>query len=399
MTKTLEQSGLVPKLRFPEFRGDGAWDKGPLSKLAIPVKERAVNVDDKDVLTLSVEHGLVRQTEYFGKQIAGSNLERYLKIRKNDFVYNDRVTSASKYGTIKRLKTYGIGAVSPIYKCFRFQKAEVPHFWECYFEADAHEKSLGEHVNEGARAGRFNISVTIFLSISVHYPSKTEQQKIAECLGSLDDLIAAHRAKLAALQDHKKGLLQKLFPGEGQTTPELRFPGFEGEWKERKFESLCQSISSGKDKRDPDGEYCLYGSTGIIGKTSHASYCGQRLLIARVGANAGFLSKADGEYGVTDNTLVITLSSSTHFNFIFHYIGSININELIFGSGQPLITGSILKNLKLFLPNIEEQQKIADCLSALDDQISAQSDQIAALQEHKQGLMQQLFPNLEAVSA
>ena len=91
---------------------------------------------------------------------------------------------------------YPTGAVSPIYKCFRFGAKENPVFWEHYFDAGAHETELSEFVNEGARAGRFNISVDTFLSIIVCYPKSAEQKKIADCLGLLDELIAAHSAKL-----------------------------------------------------------------------------------------------------------------------------------------------------------------------------------------------------------
>src|SRR5690606_21498558 len=89
-------------------------------------------------------------------------------------------------------------------------------------------------------------------------PSEGEQQKIADCLGSLDDLIAAHSRKLAALQDHKKGLLQQLFPTEGQTTPKLRSPGFEGEWAEKRIRK-CVKLISGVHL-PPEG----YGSTGSL---------------------------------------------------------------------------------------------------------------------------------------
>jgi len=199
-------TALLPKLRFPEFRGAEGWESVALNSIANPVKERAVKCESNDVLSLSAEHGLVLQGDFFGKKVAGDSVERYLRIVRNDFVYNDRTTKASAYGTIKRLSRYGSGIVSPIYKCFRFGAQENSVFWEWYFESGIHDAALRGLVNEGARAGRFNISISQFLSTTACRPEIAEQQKIADCLSSLDELIAAQARKMYALKTHKQGL-------------------------------------------------------------------------------------------------------------------------------------------------------------------------------------------------
>ena len=177
-------------------------------------------------------------------------------------------------------------------------------------------------------------------------------------------------------------------------TPKLRFPEFQdaGEWEEEDLGAISNNISSGKDKNDPNGVHDLFGSTGVIGKTSSDTYNGKFLLVARVGANAGLLTKANGKFGVTDNTLVIHLKKTAWIDFFFYYLDNLNLNKLIFGSGQPLITGGQLKALSLYLPSDVEQQKIADCLSSLDELINAQAQKLDMLKAHKKGLMQQLFP-------
>ncbi len=176
--------------------------------------------------------------------------------------------------------------------------------------------------------------------------------------------------------------------------PELRFPEFEkeGEWEGTELEELCINISSGKDKNISDGEFNLYGSTGIIGKSSIASYEGDFILVARVGANAGFLNRTSGKFSVTDNTLVIDLKNKVNTEFVFHSLEKKRLYKLVFGSGQPLITGGQLKSLMLPVPKSQEQQKIASCLSSLDEVIAAHSQKLDALKEHKKGLMQNLFP-------
>jgi type I restriction enzyme S subunit len=224
-----------------------------------------------------------------------------------------------------------------------------------------------------------------------------EQQKIASCLSSLDEVIAAHSQKLDTLKDHKKGLMQNLFPQEGETVPNYRFPEFlkDGDWVEKSLDSHCLNLSSGKDKNTPDGNYALYGSTGIIGKASDASYDGDFILVARVGANAGLLNRAKGKFSVTDNTLVIDLKKEEVIDFVQYSLENIGLNKLVFGSGQPLITGGQLKSLNLIIPSKpQEQQKIASCLTALDNLITAQAEKIEQLKLHKKGLMQGLFPKL-----
>ncbi len=181
---------------------------------------------------------------------------------------------------------------------------------------------------------------------------------------------------------------------KNKMVPKLRFPEFKdsGDWEDAPLESLCSNVASGKDRIDISGDYDLYGSTGIIGKTNDCSYEGDYILVARVGANAGLLTRTNGKFGVTDNTLVIFLKPTENIDFIYSTLERFGLNKLVFGSGQPLITGGQLKNLIVLFPKPKEQQKIADCLSSLDEFITAQNQKFEALKAHKKGLMQQLFP-------
>lgn len=200
----------LPRLRLSEF--DQKWENIELSQIAKPVKKKNSTGNEIKVLSLSNEHGLVSQADYFLKKVAGDNTDRYIVLQKNDFVYNDRITKNSTFGTIKRLSLYESGIVSPIYKCFRFEKNQNPIFWEYFFESKVHESEIKQIVNEGARAGRYNISIDKFLSINVMQPSSTEQEKIASCLTSLDRLISNQTNYIEELKKHKIGLMQQLFP-------------------------------------------------------------------------------------------------------------------------------------------------------------------------------------------
>ena len=406
----------TPKLRFPEFQEAEGWKETPLQKLARPVTDRATTADGDSVLSLSGEHGLVLQSDYFGKKIAGDSTERYLKIRRNDFVYNDRTTKASTFGTIKRLSSHPGGIVSPIYKCFRFQSGENAIFWEWYFESGSHDPALGGLVNEGARAGRFNISVTQFLSTTAWRPGEREQQKIADCLASVNTLIEAQRRKVEALKAQKKGLMQQLFVQEGEIQPRLRFPEFRdaGEWEERKLSTLINLVS-GVHLAPED-----YSSTGEVpyftgpsdftnelsdvtkwtGTTSSVAMEGD-ILITVKGSGVGEVWFSSLPKVAMGRQLMAVRPKDGQSHFIFQFLLTKKKRFEILGSGNliPGISRGDILDLRAFFPKLPEQQRIADFLTSLDDLIAAETGKLDALKTHKKGLMQRLFPSVEEPDA
>lgn len=388
---------FAPKLRFPEFKEADDWQPVPLNRLATRTKQK--NRDEKiiRVLTNSAEFGVMDQRDFFDKDIATQgNLESYYVVELGSYVYNPRISATAPVGPISKNKI-GTGVMSPLYTVFKFND-ENNEFYEHYFKTAGWHGYMRQASSTGARHDRMAISSEDFMAMPLPVATPKEQQKITDCLSSLDELIVAQARKVDALKTHKKGLMQQLFPREGETQPRLRFSAFSPLWDETKLENLCISVSSGRDQIDSDGVFDIYGSTSVIGKTKNASFNGERILVARVGANAGMLTKASGVFGVTDNTLVATLIPSANINFIFHYLGNININKLIFGSGQPLITGSILKNLPIQIPSVKEQQQVSACLSALDELIVTHIHELATFKTHKKGLMQQLFPSSAGAS-
>ncbi len=177
--------------------------------------------------------------------------------------------------------------------------------------------------------------------------------------------------------------------------PNLRFPEFQGEWEEYKIEDITVNISSGRCKsHSSNGKYNLYGSTGIIGKTDEVCYEGNLVLVARVGANAGFLQIINEPCGITDNTLIIK-PKEVDVQYIYYFLQHFNLNRLIFGSGQPLITGGMLKKVKVSLGTIQEQNKITRLLSLLDERIATQSKIIEDLKKLKSAIIEKLYKGIQ----
>ena len=178
--------------------------------------------------------------------------------------------------------------------------------------------------------------------------------------------------------------------------PALRFPEFSGEWDFELLDAIAPNITSGKSKPSI-GEYNLYGSTGIIGKTANADYSGDMLLVARVGANAGSLQLVNDNCGITDNTLIIKpCKLSSHY--LYFYLQRYNLNRLVFGSGQPLITASMLKKVRIPFGNQLEQRKIEQLLVRIDERISVQNKIIEDLKKLKSAIVDKLYSSAKGVT-
>ena len=227
-----------------------------------------------------------------------------------------------------------------------------------------------------------------------------EQEAIADALSDADALIESLEQLIAKRRAVKQGAMQALLTGR------RRLPGFESkpdykqtevgvipeDWIIKRVRDMAIVVASGRSHVDSEiGDYPVYGSTGIIGRCTQNDYSGRAVLIARVGANAGKLSVVDGEYGVTDNTIMVRIDSSYHFDFFWRQLEAKGLNSMIFGSGQPLITGSQIKSLPLSLPPLAEQTAIASVLSDMDAEIAALEAKLAKARQVKQGMMQELL--------
>jgi type I restriction enzyme S subunit len=277
------------------------------------------------------------------------------------------------------------------------------------------------------------VSYKQFSEVPLPVPKLEEQQKIAACLSSLDALIAAHADKLDALKTHKKGLMQQLFPREGETVPRLRFPEFReaGEWQTTLFGKLLDIIDGDRGSNYPKAEefiaegFCLFLNAKNVTKDGfrfeELQFITQEkdkalrkgklkpkdiILTTRgsVGQFAYFTENVRFENMRINSGMVIlrvkTEKLIPEYVYVFSqspYLAS-HIKTVAFGNAQQQLTVAGIKQFPISHPDIEEQQKIAACLSSLDALITAQADKLDALKTHKKGLMQQLFPNVSASS-
>lgn len=206
----LAMSNCVPKLRFPGFTGE--WVVKNLGEVFTRIT-RKNNEDNRNVLTISAQYGLVSQTDFFNKSVAAADVTGYYLLERGNFAYNKSSSSGNPMGVIKPLKKYEKGVVSTLYICFSCNEPKSISFWEQYFNAGCLDSEIRTIAQEGARNhGLLNVPTSDFFTLKVLVPTLAEQQKIADCLSELDEMISAQQQKVEALKEHKKGLMQKLFP-------------------------------------------------------------------------------------------------------------------------------------------------------------------------------------------
>lgn len=188
--------------------------------------------------------------------------------------------------------------------------------------------------------------------------------------------------------------------GEIMNVPKLRFKEFTDEYDIKEISKITSNVLSGKISRQlEDGKYNVYGSMGIIGKSNFYDYTGEKVLVARVGANAGSINKINEKCCVSDNTLVLEPKDILN-DYLYYSLSHYNPKRLIFGSGQPLVTGGQLKKIKLGIPKKDEQIKVSNFLSLLDKKIELQTKKIEDLKLYKKGLINNFFneSNLQTIT-
>lgn len=386
----------VPKLRFPEFNGD--WKIFYLNNISHNLDSKRVPITSKDRKKGNIP--------YYG----ASGIIDYI----DEFIFDDNLLCISEDGANLIDRVYPI-AFSVTGKTWINNHAHVLKFENLWTQVTVENYlnhiSLEKHLTGVAQP---KLNKAKLNSIEIPLPKLKEQQKIADCLSSLDMLIKTEMEQLDTLKEYKAGLLQQLFPAEGETTPKHRFAEFEGDgdWEEMKLGDICHTYSGGTPNTSNKEFYKgsipfirsaeinknqteLYINNNAV-ENSSAKYVQKGdILFALYGANSGevAISKLSGVI----NQAILCIKSEHSHDFIFQnlsYRKSWIINTYIQG-GQGNLSGAIVKSIPISLPELLEQQKIANSLSSLDNLIQAKDEKIKTLKEHKQGLMQQLFPTME----
>ena len=399
-TKEAAKPALVPKLRFPEFRGAAAWNirkiddlvdtvtppkKLPTSNYAATGAFPIIDQSQSDICGWTDDNDALIQNDL--PLIVFGDHTCILKLIDRPF--------AQGADGIKILKARPKIRTSFLYQFLSYRPVVTEEY-------KRHYSILKEKV--------------------VFFPDfKTgEQQKIAECLSSVDELIAAQARKVDALKTHKKGLMQQLFPREGETQPRLRFPEFQnaGEWASVPLGDLGEIVTgktpSTKEADLWGGDILFITPTDISEDDKYQHTTARTVIetkstkILPAGSVVYTCIASIGKMALTVHPSItnqqinaVVPNEKTLGEFIYYALANLTpwIKTLPATNTLPIINKTDFSKIAILLPEDKaEQQRIADCLTSLDNLIAAQTQTLEALKTHKQGLMQQLFPSPEEVA-
>ena len=389
-----EYKKYIPALRFPEFQNDGEWSMLELGKFAKIVmgqspSSEAYNERGEGVPLLQGNADIKDRHQVV--RVYTTDITKTCDI--NDII----MTVRAPVGTISRASFKscigrGVCAI----------KTDSEYLYQYLISIEQEWDKLA--------SGSTFVSITsnqIFDRIIVVPLTIQEQKKIADCLSSLDKYIDATKRKLELLKKHKKGLMQRLFPAKGKTTPELRFPEFknDGEWVEKKVRNIFDQITRGcvlpvsETRQSPDDtyKYPVYSSqtanNGLMGYYNKFLYK-NAITWTTDGANAGTVMLRRGEFFCT-NVCGVLISHRGYANGCISEIIATHAKEHVSYVGNPKLMNNVMGEIEICIPpTIDEQIKIADCLYKVDQIISSHEKKIKSLELHKRGLIQQLFPKL-----
>lgn len=395
MEKENETKTVVPALRFPEFRGTKGWEEKKMGEIGNFIGGGTPNTNnpeywDGEILWYTpteIKNGRLNNSNRKITEQGLRNSSAKL-LPKGAILITTRATIGEVAISEKECTT-NQGFQSLVVK-----DSEVNSFW--FYWIIQHKEEL---IKRASGSTFKEIGKTEIINITVYSAKQQEQQKIADCLSSLDNLIEATNRKIEALKEHKKGLMQRLFPKGGGNVPELRFPEFQGTkgWEEKKLTSLCD-ITNGKCNAQDHiegGKYPLFDRSAVVKYSNNYLYDCEAVIIP--GEGVRFIPKYyNGKFNLHQRAYALK-DFSCNGKFLFYdmeyHSGLLAVKAV--KSTVLSLRLPILQNFPLHIPFEDvEQQKIADCLSSLDELIEATSQKVEVLKEHKKGLMQQLFPKI-----
>ncbi|HWD41234.1 MAG TPA: restriction endonuclease subunit S [Fimbriimonas sp.] len=407
---------LTPKLRFPEFAGRPGWNAVNGDELFDPIDRRPAAAG-LPVLAITQEHGAIPRDDIdYRVSVTEASIATYKEVQPGDFIISLR----SFQGGIEYSRFHGI--CSPAYLILKRKGIGCDDFFRHLFKSDRFIRQLTRNI-EGIRDGKM-ISYKQFAEQLLPVPDPTEQLRIAECLTSLDEWIAAEGRELAGLRAHRKGLMQELFPQKGETRPRIRFPEFldAPDWVTVRLGEYFETMTGGTPDRTKkeywDGTIPWITTSlvdfNVIDETDEfITEAGLRNSSAKLFPKGTVLIALYGQGKTRGQVALLDIEAATNqacaailpvsgFDPVFTFLSLSGryeeMRSLSNAGGQENLSQGLIRELPFYYPDDPaERERIAACLCSLDALISAQSRKLDALRAHKKGLTQRLFPSPERV--
>ncbi|MDB6724436.1 restriction endonuclease subunit S [Bifidobacterium longum] len=406
----MTEQAKVPAIRFAGFTDP--WEQRKLEDIANRVTRK--NEGESDLpLTISSQYGLVDQRTFFNNQVASKDMSGYYLLRKGEFAYNKSTSGDSPWGAVKRLVRYEKGCVSTLYICFGLDGAD-PDFLVTYYETDRWYKAVQMIAAEGARNhGLLNIAPNDFFDTALILPpSREEQELIGLFFARLDRLITLHQRKYDKLVVFKKSMLEKMFPKDGESVPEIRFAGFTDPWEQRKFVDFVEasgirnkdnlqlesySVSNDRGFVPQDEQFENGGTMRDADKTAYWIVEPGSFAYNPARINVGSIGYQSTRKNVIVSSLyeVFKTDRSCDDRFLWHWFKSSlftkQIEMLQEGGVRLYFFFDKLQKSEIWMPNVDEQRIIGQQFDQLDSLITLHQRKLELLQNIKKSLLDKMF--------
>ena len=412
----MQDNEKKPALRFKGFTDP--WEQRKLGDAFERVVRKNTNNESRLPLTISAQDGLVDQITYFNNRVASRDVSNYYLVYNGEFAYNKSTSDGYPFGAVKRLDWYEKGVLSTLYIVFALKHPEKDDsdFMTVFYDTDRWHRGVAERAAEGARNhGLLNISADDFFDIDTTMPEdKVEQEKIGRLLKKLDTLITLHQRKYEKLVNIKKSMLDKMFPQNGASVPEIRFKGFTDPWEQRKLTNLCEKFTDGdwieaKDQSDSGVRLVQTGNVGVTEyldkpnnkkwisfETFEQLHCEEvypgDILISRLPEPAGracIMPNLGTKMITAVDCTIVRPNAVTSTRFLLQYLSSQAyfdaVNTCLAGGTRQRISRGNLAQFNVPIPSSKiEQEKIGEVLEKLDTLITLhQREHIKSILEVK----------------
>ena len=357
-----------PAIRFQGFTD--AWEQRKLKEIADKVTEKNTDLAVQETFTNSAEFGIISQRDFFDHDISNvENIGGYYVVREEDFVYNPRISTTAPVGPVNRNKLGRNGVMSPLYTVFRTHDVDTTYL-EWFFKSNYWHSFMYFNGDSGARSDRFSIKDAVFFEMPIPLPSPEEQHRIGILLDGIDDLITLHQRKYDKLVNIKKSMLEKMFPRDGASVPEIRFSGFTDPWEQRKLSDLVD-VCSGRDyKHLSEGTIPVYGTGGYMLSVSEAlSYDRDAIGIGRKGTiDKPYVLKAP--FWTVDTLFYAVPKHPECLDFIHDIFQIIDWKKKDESTGVPSLSKEAINDTDVMVPKIDEQLITGDVFARIDNLIT-----------------------------
>ena len=404
----------IPSIRFRGFDDD--WEQRKLSEITDKVTEKNAGLQYVETFTNSAEFGIISQRDFFDHDIAKlGSLDGYYIVKTEDFVYNPRISTSAPVGPINRNKLGRTGVMSPLYTVFRPHDIDTTYL-EYFFKCGYWHSFMNFNGDSGARSDRFSIRDNVFFQMPIPIPDIDEQREIGELLTCLDNLITLHQRKFEKLTNVKKSMLEKMFPQNGSSYPEIRFKGFTDPWEQRKAIDIADySKGNGYSKgdlTDAGTPIILYGrlytkyqfainevDTFAVPRNGAVYSQGNEVIVPASGETAEDIARASAveKSGVLLGGDLNILRPFDFINPLFLALAISNgepqkeLAKKAQGKSVVHIHNSDIQEVMIAYPSRTEQDRIVSYFSQLDHLITLHQRELEKLQNIKKSMLEKMF--------